>query len=160
MEFEFPLFWSAGAVFRWTPRCYTTLDVSQTLWSDFSFQAEGQSKINPLDGSLHAENPLDDTWAIRTGFEYLLLWPTWEMPLRAGLAWEQRPALDEPDDFFSLSVGAGFSRAAELDAGKTIYDIACTLTHGRNVKAIVPEQLGLESDITELQLFISCIKHF
>ena len=160
VELEFPLFWSVGMVYRWTPECYTTLDVSQTLWSDFSFKAKGQPEINPLDGTLHSERPLDDTWAVRTGIEYLLIWPTWEMPLRGGLAWEQRPAIGEPDDYFSLSLGAGFSRVTKKGEGKNIYDIACILTHGNDVKSIVPEQAGLASEITEFQVFVSCIRHF
>ena len=96
VEFDFPLYWSVGTLIRWTHALYTTIDLSQTLWSDFAFQAEGEPKINPLDGSLHSQNPLDDTWAVRLGTEYLVVLPNTEIPIRIGGAWEERPAIDEP----------------------------------------------------------------
>ena len=158
VEFEFPLYWALGAVWRWNSALYTTLDVSQTLWSDFSFQAEGEQRVDPLDGSPHHTNPLDDTWAVRMGTEYLVATERTEVPLRAGLAWEERPALGQPDDFYSVSLGSGFSIGKE--PGRVIFDLAYVLTIGNDVTSIVPEQPGLTSDVTEHQLFLSCIKHF
>ncbi|NKB24357.1 MAG: hypothetical protein GKR87_08285 [Kiritimatiellae bacterium] len=61
VEFNFPFYWAVGMVWRWSHKFYTSLDVSQTRWSDFSFKAEGEERINPLDSSLYQENPLDDT---------------------------------------------------------------------------------------------------
>ncbi|MFT5240149.1 MAG: long-subunit fatty acid transport protein, partial [Kiritimatiellia bacterium] len=103
VEFDFPLYWAVGVLWRWTQLFYSTLDVNYTGWSDFAFQAEGGGKINPLDGSPHGQNPIDDTWAIRTGMEYLFLTRRREIPVRAGFAWEQRPALNAPDEFMSVS---------------------------------------------------------
>lgn len=157
VEFDFPLFWSAGAVFRWTPQFYTTLDVGQTLWSDFKFQAEGEAAINPLDGSPYGEHPLDDCWSARAGAEYLVLIRNIEIPLRCGAGWEQRPAIGEPDEFHTLSLGTGI--AFGRDPGRLILDVAYLYTRGKDVQGIVPEQGGLTSDVDEHDIYVSLIKH-
>ncbi len=41
VEFNFPLYWAFGLVGRWTHLFHTTLDVSQTLWSDFWYRSGG-----------------------------------------------------------------------------------------------------------------------
>ena len=158
IEFEFPLFWSMGALWRWTSYFYTSFDVSQTLWSDFSFKAEGETRINPLDGSPHSENPLDDTWSVRLGAEYLVVGRTTEIPLRAGMAWEQRPALGEPDDFYLFTVGSGIAFGKDPD--RTILDFAYVLTHANDVNGVIPEQADLTSNVTEHQVILSFIQHF
>lgn len=158
VEFRFPLFWSVGLVWRWTPELYSTFDLSQTQWSTFSYQAEGGERINPLDGSPAGEHPLDDTWAARAGLEYLVVLRHHEIPLRTGFAWEQRPAPDEPDEFYSVSLGTGL--AFGPDVRRTILDVAYIVTVASDVHGIVPEEAGLSSDSEEHQAFISLIQHF
>jgi long-subunit fatty acid transport protein len=158
IEIEFPLYWALGALVRLSPHLFTTVDVSQTLWSDFSFQAEGDPRINPLDGTPHGEHPIDDTWAARAGVEYLLVFPRTEVPLRAGAGWEQRPALDEPDDYYNLSLGTGISFGEA--PGRFFIDFAYIYTVADDVRGIVPEQSSLATDVVEHQGFVSIIKHF
>ena len=162
VELEFPLFWTIGASLRvpgslW-PRLRTNLDVGQTLWSDFAFRAEGEGKINPLDGSPHGENPIDDTWFIRTGVEYLWVLEHSEIPFRAGFVWEQRPAIGEPDDYIGFSIGSGISLGK--DPGKLIIDVAYSYLAADDVQSVVPNQEGLSTDTEQHQLFISGIYHF
>ena len=158
VEFTFPLFWALGAVWRWTPQWYTSVDISQTLWSDFSFKAEGEERINPLDGLPHRESPLDDTWSVRIGSEYLLILEKTQIPLRGGFAWEQRPAIGDPDNFYSISFGSGLSIGE--DPGKTIVDFAYIYTFANDIQSLVPSQPGLRSNVDEHQVFVSCIQHF
>lgn len=158
VRIDFPLAWAVGSVFRWTPQFYTTLDLSQTRWSQFAYQAEGQEAVNPLDGSPHGQNPLDDTWALRSGVEYLFLFERTEIPLRGGVGWEQRPALERPDDYYSFSLGTGIGLGK--DPGRTIIDIAYVYTFANDVKGVIPSQTGLTSDVREQQFFISLIQHF
>ncbi|MDD4103113.1 MAG: hypothetical protein PHU80_10865, partial [Kiritimatiellae bacterium] len=40
VEFDFPLSWAAGTAWHWNNRLTTSFDVSQTLWSQYSFKAE------------------------------------------------------------------------------------------------------------------------
>jgi len=159
IEFEFPLYWALGAVWRWNNRLYTTMDISETLWSDFSFQAEGEDKLNPLDGSSFGGSSIDDCWAVRLGMEYLWVLTNTEVPFRAGLSWEQRPAVNRPDQYWGASLGTGIS----IGKGprRAILDLAYMITHGEDVlESLVPDQSGLSSDVTEHQGYVSCICHF
>jgi len=159
VEFEFPLYWSVGALAKMSDKLYTSLDLSQTRWSDFSFQAEGEPKINPLDGTPYGQNEVDDCWAVRWGTEYLLVFPKTEIPLRVGLSWEQRPAIGNPDEYWGVSVGSGVSLGK--DPGKLIIDVAYSYTWGNDVlESLVPDQKGLKTDVVEQQVYVSGIWHF
>lgn len=158
VEFNFPLFWNIGFVLRWMPQLYSTFDVGQTKWSDFSFQAAGGPKINPLNSQPLADSPLDDTWSWRAGTEYLIKLKTTQIPLRIGFAREERPALEHPDIFYTATCGTGISLGKE-DA-RTVLDIAYGYTWAGDVRGIVPDQPGLTSDVHEQQIFVSIIQHF
>lgn len=159
VEFEFPLYWALGAVWRWNNRFHTSLDLSQTWWSDFSFQAEGEEKLNPLDGTPHAEGTVDDCWSARLGAEYLCVLKRTEIPLRGGIRWEQRPAVGEPDEYWGLSLGSGISLGKE--PGRLILDVAYTYSWGDHVLGtLVPDQEGLGTDVNRHDLHLSCIWHF
>ena len=155
VSFDFPLYWAVGAVWRWNDVSHTSLDVSETLWSAFSFKAEGEPRINPLDGSPYNSSQVDDCWSVRLGHEYLIVLRKTTIPLRAGLMWEQRPAIGLPDNFFGVSVGTGIS------IGPVIVDLAYSYTWGNNVLgSLVPGQSGLTTDVQQHQIFLSCIYHF
>lgn len=160
VEFTFPLYWSLSAAWRWNNRLTSSVDLSQTQWSRYAFQAEGEAKINPLDGSPHGEHPIDDCWALRTGTEYLWVLSNTEIPLRAGLSWEQRPAIGTPDDYWGVSLGSGFS----IGRGprRVIVDVAYLFSWGSDVmETLVPGQQGaLETDVQRHDLYLSCICHF
>lgn len=159
VEFDFPLYWAVGAVWRWNNRLYTTLDVSQTAWSTFAFQAEGDTKLNPLDGTQYGLNEVKDCWAVRCGMEYLWVLMRTEIPFRAGISWEQRPAIGEPDEYWGLSLGSGVS--VGKDPGKVILDVAYMYNQGEDVLgSLVPEQEGLQTDVARHQVYMSGIWHF
>ncbi|HOW98257.1 MAG TPA: hypothetical protein P5567_08695 [Kiritimatiellia bacterium] len=159
VEFRFPLFWSVGAVWKWNNVLSTALDVSQTRWSDFYYRADGEEKINPLDGRAYEANRLDDCWAVRLGAEYIWVLRATEIPLRAGLSWEQRPAVGAPDEFYGVNAGTGLSLGK--DPGKLILDVAYAYSWGDDVLGtLVPEQEGLSTDMREHQVYVSCIYHF
>ena len=159
VEFEFPLYWSVGALVKASDKLYSSLDLSQTRWSDFSFKAEGDSRINPLDGTRYGQNEVEDCWAVRWGTEYLLIFPKTEIPLRGGLSWEQRPAIGNPDEYWGVSVGSGISLGK--DPGKLIIDVAYSYTWAKDVlESLIPEQKGLKTDVVEQQVYVSGIWHF
>lgn len=160
IEFTYPLYWAAGGVWRWNNRLSTSLDVSQTWWSDYSFKAEGESRKNPLDGSEYSEHRLDDCWALRTGTEYLWVLKRTEIPLRAGCSWEQRPAIGQPDQYWGLTLGTGISLGK--GPNKVIIDIAYMYTWANDVMgSLVPgRQDSLGSDVQRHDVYLSCIYHF
>jgi len=160
VTFDFPLYWAAGAAWRWTDRLTSSLDVSQTLWSDYVYHAEDDPRRNPLEGSPYGEHPVDDCWAARTGIEYLWVLARTEIPFRLGLSCEQRPAVGSPDTYGGVSLGSGISLGQ--GANKVILDVAYVFTWGRDVMGtLVPGQTGsLETDTNRHDLYISCIYHF
>jgi long-subunit fatty acid transport protein len=158
VEYRFPLYWAAGTVLRLTDEFYMTMDVSQTLWSDFSFKAEGEERLNPLDGTPYGQNEIGDTWSVRGALEYLLFFPKFEIPLRAGVAWEQRPAIGEPDEFWNFSLGAGLSLGAE--PRRVILDVAYLCSLGENALGSLIPGTGMTSDVEEHQVYVSGIMHF
>ncbi|MDF7822634.1 hypothetical protein P4B35_01310 [Pontiellaceae bacterium B12227] len=154
IKIDFPLYWSLGAVLRWNNRLRTSVDLGETLWSDYAYEVNGK-KINPIDGSDYGENRIDDCWTLRTGTEYLIVLKKSVIPLRVGAAWEQRPAIGTPDDFWTLSCGTGIA------VGKTILDIAYAYTWANDVlESLVPDQQGLTTDVSKHAVYFSLIRHF
>jgi len=159
IELHFPLYCAAGAVWRWSNQFYTSLDVSRTEWSDFWYRRAGEGKTNPLDGTPFGTHELDDCWSVRAGCEFLKInaWTT--VPFRAGVAWEQRPAIDEPDDYWQFSVGTGVS----LGKGprSVIFDLAYIHTRGDDVRGSrIPGREGFDTDVRRHDVFVSTIVHF
>ncbi|MBP7831265.1 MAG: hypothetical protein KA248_15255, partial [Kiritimatiellae bacterium] len=159
VEFDFPAYYAAGLAVKWNHRLYSMLDVSRTDWSRFAFQAEGGEKINPLDGAPYDAGAVDDCWAVRAGTEYVLVFRHTECPLRAGVGWEERPAIGEPDETWSVSGGAGVS----LGKGplKCLLDLSYTYSWAQDaLESLVPAQSGMSSDVDRHQVYISMICHF
>lgn len=158
VEYTFPLYWSLGALWRWNDRFYTSMDVSRTYWSQYSYKAEGEEQINPVTGEPQSSSSLDDCWSVRFGGEYLCVLSWTEIPLRGGLFWEQRPADGSPDQYWGFSLGSGISLGK--DPGKVVLDIAYLFERGEHVMgSLLPEQ-AVYSDVTHHQLFVSVIWHF
>ena len=159
IEFDFPLYWAVGAVWHWNNRLSTSFDVSQTWWSDYSYKADGENRINPLDGSDYGEHSVDDCWSLSTGTEYLLVLSKTEIPFRAGLSWDQRPAIGTPDEYWSVSLGSGISIGK--GPNKVIIDVAYIYTWGNDVMGtLIPGQEEVGTDMERHELYVSCIYHF
>lgn len=158
VEYTFPLYWSVGGLWRWSDRFYTSLDASQTRWSSYSYKAEGDERINPINGEPHSSSALDDCWSARLGGEYLCMLSWTEIPLRGGLFWEQRPATGRPDEYWGFSLGSGISLGK--GAQKAVLDIAYIFEQGKNVMGSLLPGEATHSDVNKHQLFVSAIWHF
>ena len=158
VEYTFPLYWSVGALWRWSDRLYTSIDASQTHWSSYSYKAEGEQRINPLNGEPYDSSSSDDCWSLRLGGEYLCMLSWTEIPLRGGLFWEQRPAIGTPDEYWGFSLGSGLSIGKE--PYRAILDVAYIFEQGNNVMGSLLSDQSVHSDSTKHQLFCSAIWHF
>ncbi len=158
IEFTFPLSCALGAVARWNNLFYSTLDVSQTRWSDFSFKAEGENRINPINGQDHGSQPPDDCWAVRLGSEYLLVQSATEIPLRGGLAWEQQPAGGAPDEYWTCALGAGLNLGREPT--RFVIDLAYAFTFGHDVLGSLVPDRDIQTDVYKHQVYLSGIWQF
>jgi hypothetical protein len=158
VEMEFPLFWTAGAVLRLSPLWYTSLDVSHTAWSDFAYDVEGVGRINPFDGTPHGENPVDDTWSVRLGTEFLHLTRWADLPLRAGLLYEERPGWAGVDPYHGFSLGSGLALGEE--GRRWIFDFAYQFLTADGVRSLAGPTRSLKTDTDQHLFFVSLIKHF
>ncbi len=158
VEYTFPLYWSLGALWRWNDRFYTSMDISRTHWSEYSYRAEGEERINPINGEPHSGSGMDDCWSVRLGSEYLCMLSWTEIPLRGGLFWEQRPAIGSPDEYWGFSLGSGISLGKE--PGQMILDVGYMFERGENVMGSLLPGQGVYSDATRHQIFLSAIWHF
>ncbi|MBI9020107.1 MAG: outer membrane protein transport protein [Verrucomicrobia bacterium] len=158
VEYTFPLYWAVGALWRWNDRFYTAMDISRTHWSQYSYKAEGEDRINPVNGEPYSSSALDDCWSIRCGSEYLCVLSWTEIPLRGGVFWEQRPATGAPDEYWGLSLGSGISLGK--DPGKIVLDIAYTFERGEQVGGDLLSGQNMHSDVNKHQIFVSAIWHF
>ena len=158
VEYTFPLYWSVGALWRWSDRFYTSMDASRTHWSDYSYKAEGEERINPINGDPHSSSELDDCWSVRLGGEYLCMLSWMEIPLRGGVFWEQRPATGAPDEYWGFSLGSGISLGKE--PGRAVLDVAYIFEQGNNVMGSLLPGQAVHSDVNKHQLFVSAIWHF
>jgi hypothetical protein len=154
VEYDFPMFCNAGLVFRVNDRFYTSFDASFTQWSEFAFDS-GEGPVNPFNGTSDA---VDDTLSWRLGAEYLFLLESTEIPLRAGLLHEERPAVGAPDVYHGFSLGSGVSLGR--DPGKLIFDVAYSYLEADDVQTVIPDQPGLTTDSRQHQVYASLIWHF
>ena len=153
------MYWSVGTLYKWNNHLYSSLDVSQTHWSDFSFKAEGEERINPLTGGPYDEDQIDDCWSMRFGTEYLWLLEKTEIPFRAGVGWDQQPAVGRPDEYWSVSVGTGV--AIGKRNVKCVFDLAYSYQWGSDVLgSLLPTEDAVTTDVEVHQVFLSNIWHF
>lgn len=158
VEFEFPLSMAMGFVWHWTQNLYTSVDLGFAQWSEFSYKADGETRINPMSGQPHDVDPLDDTLSTRAGFEYLVITDARTYPIRAGAGWEERPSIDGNDDYYTLSVGSGIAFGEE--GNSYFIDVAYAFTFAEDIRGFVPLQSDLETDVTEHQTYVTLLKHF
>jgi len=158
VEYTFPLNWSVGALWRWNDHFYTSADAGRTHWSDYSYKADGEERINPINGEPHATSALNDCWSVRVGGEYLCILSRTEVPLRGGAFWEQRPAVGAPDEYWGVSVGSGIALGKE--PGRAVLDLAYIFEQGKSVMGSLLPGRAVRSDVNKHQLFLSAIWHF
>jgi len=159
VRMRFPGFWSLGMALKPSDRFYVAIDGGQTQWSDFYVQSGDGPRENPLNGEAYRDAPLDDTWTARVGMEYLQVVERVQIPLRAGFGWEERPALDQPDEFLHASLGTGLALyGKEVDF---IFDIAYVLTWQMDpAQSLIPTRDSVETELEKHQIFCSLTCHF
>ena len=132
IDIDFPLALSAGAGLRILDDWLVSADARFTRWSDFRFGDDPQARA------------LGDTWTCGLGTEWVARPGGREIPLRAGLLWEERPAPGGVDDYRGFTLGTGF-RPGGANSG-FLLDLAYQMLEADDLASIVPSQPGLRSD--------------
>ena len=105
---DYPMSFGAGLGFRYSDALSFSMDVTWTDWSEFKQEDENGNESRPLGGA-STDTRIGDTYAVRSGAEYLIFKQKVIIPVRGGLFYEPRPSLDDPVDVYGFSVGSGIT---------------------------------------------------
>lgn len=154
VELRFPWIFGAGVAWRPTDRWTVSTDATWTQWSEYQFEENGVT-TNPLTNTSAAADQLDDTVTIRLGSEYLLLLKSIIVPLRGGCGYDPGPAVNDVDEFYTVSLGTG------LQAGPVMFDIAWEFRWGNHVNSDILRGLGDgEQTVRQYRVLASMIYYF
>ena len=154
-ELDMPMILGGGIAWRPIDPFTLSMDVTWTDWSDYQFVDKTINSVkNPLTGRSPKVDELEDTFTVRMGGEYLFVNSATIRPLRFGLGYDPAPAVDEVDDFYTISVGTG------LQSGRYNFDIAYEFRWGNNVNGISLEALNATQDVRRHRLLASLIYYF
>ena len=148
-----------GAGISWRPeirqwpddRLTFALDVTWTDWSEYILEEDNGDQKNPVTGRNLDEGKLDDTYTCRFGVEYLVVKQDYIVPFRLGVGYDPEPALDDVDDFFTLSFGTG------IQWGIIMFDVGYEFRWGNNVGESFLRGVNGEQDIQQHRVLASVI---
>lgn len=106
-----PMSYGLGLAYRMSDRLTLACDLYHTLWSDYELEDSQGNRFNPIDGLPLAQSDVSDTLQVRTGGEYLVLFPEEgvSVPLRAGLFYDPEPSHGSVRKFYGISLGSGIA---------------------------------------------------
>ena len=152
-KLEFPMILGSGIAWRPFDPLSASIDLTWTQWSEYNFRNEGKD-VNPISGQPDDAGKLNDTFTIRLGCEYLVIKERFLIPFRFGLGYDPSPAVNDIDDFYTISLGSG------LQVGKYNFDIAWELRWGNNVNSDIFHGIDASEDIRQHRVLASFIYYF
>ncbi len=150
-DLEFPLIVGIGTAWRPSDPLTVSSDVTWTQWSRYRFRGDGQD-VNPITSS---RDRLDDTLTVRVGSEYLIILEDIIVSLRSGFGYDPTPAIDEVDEYYTVSAGAGIQLLRRLNL-----DIAYEYRWGRDVNGDALQGFNATQDVSRHRLLASLICYF
>ena len=127
-ELHQPLILGLGTAWRPTDPITVSADVTWTDWSKYFFREDGRD-LNPVTGRLRSIDELEDTFTVRLGSEYLFILENMIVPIRAGIGYDPSPAVENVDDFYTLSLGVGIQLFNRIN-----FDMAYEYRFGTDIK--------------------------
>lgn len=107
-EEDYPMSFGVGLGFRYNDALSFSTDVTWTDWSVFKQRDENGNESRPIGGA-SMDTRIGDTYAVRSGAEYLIFRRKAIIPVRGGLFYDPRPSLDDPVDVYGFSAGSGIT---------------------------------------------------
>lgn len=149
-----PLAYGLGLAYRFSDAFCLSADIYRTQWDEFELQDGTGRNISPITGQDMAESDIKATHQVRMGAEYLIIGPSYVVPLRCGLIYDPLPAPggSEPVYGFSLGTGLVYRRFA--------WDIAYGFRYGENIRQDILESLDFSQEIAEHRVYSSFILYF
>ncbi len=178
-EITFPDAIGAGAAYRFADDKLTlSLDVTRRDWNDFVIRdphnrSMRRQVISGVTGLPNGDNPIDATWTVRMGAEYVFVNAAkpkqdYLPSLRAGLFYDPEPASHRPstpfglsrgdgrpDDYFGVSLGAGV-----LIKDRVNLDLAYVYRWGNHVRQDSFGMYRTSADVDQHALYVSTVLYF
>jgi long-subunit fatty acid transport protein len=158
LDLDMPLSYGLGLAARLSTHLRLALDVARVHWSNFRLQASHQEPVacaevlsvaTPVGkGQAILQGESEDTTSVRLGAEYLWVFPTVVLPLRAGVFYDPEPGAGGTDAFFGISLGAG------LTIGPWLFDAAYTFRTG------TAQSPATDTTVQQHTVLASLIYHF
>jgi long-subunit fatty acid transport protein len=147
-----PMSYALGIAYKFADPFIMSVDFTRTHWEDFVLK--NGSEISPITTLPKDGSDIDPTNQLRVGAEYLIIKPTYVIPLRGGLFYDPAPARNSPDDYYGFSLGTGIS------INRFSLDAAYQYRFGNDVGKSKPTQSDLSVDVDEHALYCSAIVYF
>jgi len=157
-KLEMPASFGLGLAYQFSDNFTASVDVYQTLWSEFVLTDSEGVKRSPLSNKPIEGNEIDDTVQIRIGAEYRIIsqefGDNFIIPIRAGAFIDPAAAEGGSDNTYGVSVGSGIAYE------HLVFDIAYQYRFSNDTgKSIMPD-LGFSQNIEEHQLIGSVFYRF
>ncbi len=153
-ELQMPLIAGAGVAWRPSDPLTISCDATWTQWSELNME-ENDIERNPLSDRSEDVGRCEDVVTCRLGAEYLLVHPTYVVPLRCGLGYDPGPAIDQVDAYYTASIGTG------LQVGRFAFDVGYEVRWGSGVNSsLYPAAWGSSEDVLQHRLLASVIVYF
>lgn len=91
-DFEYPTSATIGGGWRPNDSQTVTMDLTWTRWSEFAV-TRNDERVSAFSNRLEPGD-VDDDFAVRIGYEHVVILPRWVLAGRAGLLYERLPGLD------------------------------------------------------------------
>jgi len=166
-ELDMPMSYGIGLAYRFTDDFTMSADIYGTQWNDHILRELDGNEKSPITGLCTNDCKVDPTHQARIGAEYVISYQKLKcrIPLRAGLFYDQSPAKGNPDDFYGVSLGAGFTQIGNTERERGYYgfsfDLALQYRYGNDVSAgIIPSSYEFSQDVREYTVYSSLIFYF
>lgn len=149
-----PMSYGLGLSYRFSDQFSAALDIYRTEWDDYVRTDYQGREISAITGFPASESDVRPTHQLRTGFEYRIRRPEYEIPLCWGFFYDPGPARGNPDDYYGFSIGSGFK------IKDSVFYIAYQYRFGNDVGSAILEDRDFSQDLHEHTIYSSIVFHF
>lgn len=153
-EMDMPASYGLGVSYRFSDALTASFDLYRTEWDDMIYTDYEGIKTSAVSGIEEGDSDIDATVQVRAGVEYLLIKPSYIVPLRAGLFYDPAPSEGSRDNFYGITLGTGFGWK------RYIFDVGYQYRFGSDVGSAIYKTGELSQDVDEHTLYASLIVHF
>ena len=153
-ELEQPLILGIGFAWRPSDRLTVSMDGTWTQWSEYVFTEDGVER-NPITGQPADVDELEDTYTLRLGSEYLVIFDEIILPIRCGIGYDPAPAVDEIDDFYTVNFGIGVQLWNRVNL-----DVGYEFRWGNDVNASFLRGISGKQNVRQHRMLASMIYYF